>query len=157
MRRRPANELRIAIDCLPLVTRKAMLGGVQSNRIIVGAYVDREGGVCPMLAAHRNGGRTSFLSFARAWDAFARTESVRPATERELAVLEDLLVASLADDLEGASDLAAAIAEHKASLARSRPKEIIARRLKKRRISAAEVDRPADPPVAAGAGARTAS
>ena len=110
-----------------------------------------------MLAAHRNGGRTSFLSFARAWDAFARAESVRPATARELQVLEDLLVASLAEDLESASDLAAAIEEHKASVARSRPKEIIARRLKKRRISVAEVDRPGDPPVAAGAGARTAS
>jgi hypothetical protein len=108
-----------------------------------------------MLAAHRNGGRTSFLSFARAWDAFARADSVRPASERELAVLEDLLVASLTENLDGASDLAAAIAEHKASLVRSRPKEIIARRL--RRISAAEVDRPADPPVAAGEGARTAS
>jgi hypothetical protein len=109
-----------------------------------------------MLAAHRNGGRTSFLSFARAWDAFARAESVRPATARELQVLEDLLVASLAEDLDGASDLAAAIAEHKASVARSRPTEIIARRLR-RRISAAEVDRPGDPPVAAGGGARTAS
>ena len=72
-------------------------------------------------------------------------------------MLEDLLVASLAEDLEGASDLAAAIAEHKASVARSRPKEIVARRLKKRRISAAEVDRPGDPPAAAGAAARTAS
>ena len=46
-------------------------------------------------------------------------------------MLEDLLVASLAEDLEGASDLAAAIAEHKASAARSRPTEIIARRLRK--------------------------
>jgi hypothetical protein len=147
----------MAVDCLPIQTRKAMLAGIEANRIIVGAYTDRQGGVCPMLAAHRNGGRTSFLSFARAWDAFARAETVRPATARELAVLEDLLEASLADDLDGASDLAAAIAEHKASLARSRPKEIIARRLKKRRISAAEVDRPGDPPVAAGAGARTAS
>ena len=158
MRRRardPITRLQTAIDCLPEPTRRAMLDGVRDNTIVVGAYTDGRGGVCPMLAAHRNGGRTSFLSFARAWDAFARAETVRPASERELAVLEDLLVASLADDLDGASDLAAAIAEHKASLARSRPKEIIARRL--RRISAAEVDRPADPPVAAGAGARTAS
>src|SRR5215211_5503729 len=149
MRRRardPITRLQTAIECLPERTRRAMLQGVRENKIVVGAYTDGHGGICPMLAAHRNGGRTSFLSFARAWDAFARTESVRPATERELAVLE------------GASDLAAAIAEHKASLARSRPKEIIARRLRpRRRISAAEVDRPADPPVAAGAGARTAS
>ena len=160
MRRRardPITRLQTAIECLPERTKRAMLDGVRANTIVVGAYTDGRGGICPMLAAHRNGGRTSFLSFARAWDAFARAETVRPATERELAVLEDLLVASLADDLDGASDLAAAIAEHKASVARSRPSEIIARRLKKRRISAAEVDRPGDPPVAAGAGARTAS
>ena len=160
MRRRardPITRLQTAIDCLPERTKRAMLDGVRANTIVVGAYTDGRGGVCPMLAAHRDGGRTSFLSFARAWDAFARADSVRPASERELAVLEDLLAASLADDLDGASDLAAAIAEHKASLARSRPTEIIARRLRKRRISAAEVDRPADPPVAAGAGARTAS
>src|SRR5215218_1397123 len=133
MRRRardPITRLQTAIECLPERTRRAMLDGVRANTIVVGAYTDGHGGICPMLAAHRNGGRTSFLSFARAWDAFARTESVRPATERELAVLEDLLVAALADDLEGASDLAAAIAEHKASVARSRPKEIIARRLR---------------------------
>ena len=140
---------------MPAHTRQAMLEGIGKTAIIVGGYSDGQGGICPMLAAHRNGGRTSFLSFARAWDAFARADSVRPASERELAVLEDLLVASLTENLDGASDLAAAIAEHKASLLRSRPKEIIARRL--RRISAAEVDRPADPPVAAGAAARTAS
>jgi hypothetical protein len=133
-----------------------MLDGVRANTIVVGAYTDGRGGICPMLAAHRNGGRTSFLSFARAWDAFTRAETVRPATARELAVLEDLLEASLADELDGASDLAAAIAAHKASLARSRPKEIIARRLK-RRISVAEVDRPGDPRAAADAGVRTAS
>ena len=158
--RDPITRLQTAIDCLPERTQRAMLDGVRANTIVVGAYTDGHGGICPMLAAHRNGGRTSFLSFARAWDAFARTEAVRPATARELAVLEDLLVASLAEDLEGASDLAGAIAEHKASVARSRPTEIIARRLrldKKRRISAAEVDRPGDPPVGAGAGARTAS
>src|SRR5215217_2644939 len=121
MRRRardPITRLQTAIDCLPEHTRQAMLDGVRGNTIVVGAYTDGHGGICPMLAAHRNGGRTSFLSFARAWDAFARAESVRPATERELAVLEDLLVASLAGDLEGATDLAAAIAEHKASVAR---------------------------------------
>ena len=159
MRRRardPITRLQTAIDCLPEPTRRAMLDGVRANTIVVGAYTDGRGGVCPMLAAHRNGGRTSFLSFARAWDAFARADAVRPATPRELQVLDDLLVASLAEDLDGASDLAAAIAAHKASLARSRPTEIIARRL--RRVSpAAADDRPADPPVAAGAAARTAS
>ena len=141
---------------MPARTRQAMLEGIGGTAIIVGGYSDGHGGICPMLAAHRNGGRTSFLSFARAWDAFARADAVRPATPRELQVLDDLLVASLAEDLDGASDLAAAIAAHKASLRRSRPTEIIARRL--RRVSpAAADDRPADPPVAAGAAARTAS
>jgi hypothetical protein len=106
-----------------------MLDGVRSNRIVVGAYTDGRGGICPMLAAHRNGGRTSFLSFARAWDAFARAERVRPATERELRVLEDLLVTSLAEDPGGDTDLAAAIAEHQASV-RRRGREIVARRLR---------------------------
>jgi hypothetical protein len=160
MRRRardPINRLQTAIDCLPERTRRAMLDGVRANTIVVGAYTDGNGGICPMLAAHRNGGRTSFLSFARAWDAFARAEAVRPASSRELRVLEDLLVASLAEDLEGAADLGAAIAAHKASAARSRPAEIIARRLRKpKRVSPAEGD-PAGPPAAAGAGARTAS
>ena len=33
-----------------------MLQGLHRNeRIIVGAYVDEFGGVCPMLAAHRSG------------------------------------------------------------------------------------------------------
>ena len=72
MRRRPARDLRTAIDCLPLQTRRAMLEGVEANRIIVGAYTDRKGGVCPMLAAHRNGGRTSFASFAKAWDRYTK-------------------------------------------------------------------------------------
>jgi hypothetical protein len=153
--RNAAARLRAAVDMLPIETKQAMLAGLDDETIITGAYT-HDGGICPMLAAHRNGGRTSFLSFARAWDAFARTESVRRATPRELRVLDDLLVASLAEDLEGASDLAAAIAEHKASVARSHPKEIIARRLKKRRVSAAE-DAPGDPRVAAGEGARTAS
>ena len=56
--RRPAQELRVAIDWLPIDTKRAMLDAIEHNRIIVGAYTDRHGGVCPMLAAHRNGGRT---------------------------------------------------------------------------------------------------
>jgi hypothetical protein len=95
-RRRPARDLRIAVDCLPLQTKTAMLEAVESNRIIVGAYTDRSGGVCPMLAAHRNGGRTSLASFARAWDRYtgARRRS-RPATERELNTLRAMLEASI--------------------------------------------------------------
>jgi len=97
-RSRPARDLRTAIDCLPLQTRKAMLSGVESNRIIVGAYTDRSGGVCPMLAAHRNGGRTSLASFARAWDRYTGVRRPRPATERELTTLKTMLEASIAID-----------------------------------------------------------
>ncbi len=152
--RDPITRLRTAIDCLPERTREAMLRGVRENRIVVGAYTDGHGGICPMLAAHRNGGRTSFLSFARAWDAFARAENVRPATARELRVLEHLLVASLADDPGGDTDLGAAIAEYKASRSR---REIVARRLKPSRVRWLRADAPADPPAGADVGARTAS
>jgi hypothetical protein len=98
-RRRPARDLRTAIDCLPLQTRKAMLAGVEANRIIVGAYTDRKGGVCPMLAAHRNGGRTSLASFARAWDRYTGVRRrARPASDRELHTLTAMLEASIALD-----------------------------------------------------------
>src|SRR5213083_2227493 len=93
--RRPIEDLRTAIDCMPARTREAMLAGVRSNEIIVGAYTDRAGGVCPMLAAHRCGGRTSFVSFARAWDRFAATKRARTASARELRVLEAHLEASI--------------------------------------------------------------
>jgi hypothetical protein len=94
-----------------------MLDGVRNNEIIVGAYSDRAGGVCPMLAAHRCGGRTNFISFARAWDRFAGSKRARRATDREIAVLVAHLEASLMDDEH--LDLGGAVAEHQ-SLARER-------------------------------------
>jgi hypothetical protein len=115
----PIQELRLAVECLPLKTREAMLEGVLSSpRIIVGAYTDREGGVCPMLAAHRRGGRTNFLSFARSWDRFTHARRRRRATRHELSVLVGLLRASLMD--EEHVDLTLAIDEHAALLARDR-------------------------------------
>ena len=123
--RDPISRLRTAIDCLPARTREAMLEGIRANPIVVGAYTDGRGGICPMLAAHRHGGRTSFVSFARAWDEFARTKTIRRATEREVRTLENLLVASLAAEAE--TDLGAAIADYRRR--RAFP-EIIARRLK---------------------------
>ena len=97
LRRRPARDLRHAVDCLPLATRRAMLEGIEGGRIIVGAYTDRQGGVCPMLAAHRNGGRTSLAGFARAWDAYTgAAKRARPATDRELGTLRAMLEASIA-------------------------------------------------------------
>ena len=114
--RSPIEDLRLAIDCLPVRTRRAMLEGIRSSEIIVGAYADRAGGVCPMLAAHRCGGRTSFVSFARAWDRFAGARRARRATPRELRILEGQLEASLL--AEERLDLGAAIAEHEALRAR---------------------------------------
>jgi hypothetical protein len=100
------RDLRLAIDCLPTSTRIAMLEGIRSNEIIVGAYTDG-GGVCPMLAAHRAGGRTSFIQ---------RTH----------------LEASLLDDELASRDLAGAVAEHRELLARrgrrSRPVDVAAER-----------------------------
>ena len=110
--RHPIEDLRTAIDCLPVETRVAMLHGVRANDIIVGAYTDRRGGVCPMLAAHRCGGRTDFLSFPRAWDRFAGAKGrARHASERELRILTTHLEASLL--AEERSDLQSAIDDHR--------------------------------------------
>jgi hypothetical protein len=113
----PVDRLRLAIDCLPVATRKAMLDGVTAQqRIITGAYTDGSGGVCPMLAAHRRGGRTDFISFAKSWDRFTRARGgSRPATDRELRILIALLRGSL-DDGDGL-ELDRAIAEHRALIA----------------------------------------
>src|SRR3954469_12696466 len=110
--RTPIEELRQSIDLLPLRTRTAMLEGIRSNEIIVGAYSDRMGGVCPMLAAHRCGGRTNFISFARAWDRFARVRRPRKASERELEILSTQLEASLFAEERTGFD--GAIADHQA-------------------------------------------
>jgi hypothetical protein len=84
---------------MPLRSRHAMLGSLEANQIIVGAYTDRHGGVCPMLAAHRNGGRTNLASFARAWDRYTGARGrPRPATARELNTLRAMLEASIALD-----------------------------------------------------------
>jgi hypothetical protein len=97
-RRRPnsARRLRATVERLPSRTKEAMLRGIDSNRIIVGAYVDpASGGVCPMLAAHRNGGRTDVASFARAWDEYTGARRARRATRREVAALRAMLEDSL--------------------------------------------------------------
>jgi hypothetical protein len=85
---------------MPARTKAAMLRGIRTNRVIVGAYVDKRGGVCPMLAAHRNGGRTNFGTFARAWDAYTGAERRKPrrASRREVRTLEGYLEMSLIHD-----------------------------------------------------------
>jgi hypothetical protein len=131
----PVAGLRVAIDCLPVATREAMLDG---------AYVDEHGGVCPMLAAHRGGARTNFLTFAKSWDRFARvTGKARPATPREL----EILIGQLEGSLTSATglELDQAISEHRrlrsSRMKRSRRAlqgadpsgEIVARRLRRPR------------------------
>lgn len=118
MRRRdrnPAERLRLAVQALPRPTRDAMLRGIAANPIVVGAYVDRDsGGICPMLAAHRNGGRTSLASFARAWDRYTGAKRPRLATRRELRTLRSLLESTLADDLSEGGSIAQAAAQIRA-------------------------------------------
>jgi hypothetical protein len=96
--RRPKRttwRLKKAIDRLPTGTRAAMLAGLESQEIIVGAYTARSGGVCPMLAAHRLGARTEARAFAAAWDSFAGARRPRRAHQRELELLEAMLQESL--------------------------------------------------------------
>jgi hypothetical protein len=108
------EDLRRAIDCLPVETRVAMLEGIRSNDIIVGAYTSRDGGVCPMLAAHRCGGRTSLISFAHTWDRFTHAKRARRATERELRILTAHLESSLL--CENLPELQRVLAEHRVTL-----------------------------------------
>lgn len=120
-RRATLEDLRQAVESLPRLTRVAMLEGIAANEIIVGAYATDDG-ICPMLAAHRAGGRTSVISFARAWDRFAfrdsRSQRSRRATERELLILRSHLEASLLGDDATGTALAAARSEHLRLVAR---------------------------------------
>lgn len=120
-RRRPIEDLRTAIECLPMHTRVAMLEGVRRWPIIVGAYTDRGGGVCPMLAAHRCGGRTDFLAFARAWDRYTHAKRPRRATEHEVATLIAHLEGSLLGD--PSADFERAIADHQSTARERRERE----------------------------------
>jgi hypothetical protein len=114
-----AQALSRAINGLPAVTRQAMLDAVEKDELIVGAYTDRHGRICPMLAAHRRGVRIGVGTFPRAWDSFARAARPRLATERELDILRAMLEESLvnsapqssrpgAEGSPGAPDVAAA-------------------------------------------------
>jgi len=129
------DDLRRVIDRLPTATKVAMLAGIRANPIIVGAYSNRDG-ICPMLAAHRAGGRTSVIAFSKAWDRFAMRgtgeRKARRATERELLILSSHLEASLLAEAAPHSAMAAAIDEHR---------ELIASRRRRRRQRAGDRDR----------------
>ncbi|MGZ5333702.1 MAG: hypothetical protein ACXWD7_07345 [Solirubrobacterales bacterium] len=127
-RRSSAHRLRTSVEAMPRPVREAMLRGIDSNEIIVGAYVDNSsGGICPMLAAHRCGERTSFGTFARAWDQFTRADPRKPrhATRREVRALRSYLERSLGGDDVAGRPLAEAVRSVQAS--RRRRAEIEAR------------------------------
>lgn len=113
---------------MPRPAREAMLRGIDANTIIVGAYTDPgSGGICPMLAAHRNGGRTDLASFARSWDRYTDARRPRLATEREVRTLRSLLVSSLAADagVDGSlAQIAAQIRRERAAEPSPRPRPI---------------------------------
>jgi hypothetical protein len=112
--RKPAQSLRTAVECMPYKTRVAMLEGIGRNEIIVGAYTDNEGGICPMLAAHRNGGRTNFATFARAWDRYTGASNrARRASEREVRTLVAMLESSVSEDPDIQTTLGEAVADHR--------------------------------------------
>ena len=121
-KRRPTYRLRMAVDALPRHTKEAMLRGIETNRIIVGSYVDsNSGGICPMLAAHRNGGRTNVASFALAWDDYTGAKRPRRATRREVRTLRSLLEWSLGTSCDlAAGSLAEAAAQIRAERERFR-------------------------------------
>lgn len=103
-----ARCLNRAVRALPLEARRAMLAALDDGELIVGAYADRDGRVCPMLAAHRLGARTHVGDFPHAWDAFGRAKRPRPATVRELEVLRALLEESIGDPLAAREPVAIA-------------------------------------------------
>jgi hypothetical protein len=140
-RRNNAERLRNAVYALPHHTKEAMLRGIRGNRVIVGAYVDKRGGVCPMLAAHRNGGRTNFGTFARAWDAFTGANQRKPrrASRREVRTLEGYLQIALTRD--GAAPLTSGEPE------RPLAEEVSEVKATRRRLAAAEAQETADHPV----------
>jgi hypothetical protein len=115
------------VQCLPRATRVAMLAGLDAGPIIAGAYASGDG-ICPMLAAHRAGGRCSAAFFADAWDRFAfrdvsrrgRAETPRRVSDRELRILRMHLEASLLDEELADVTLAGALHEHRELLARRR-------------------------------------
>ena len=97
-------DLRQSIDSLPERTRRAMLSGLGSNTVITGAFTDGSG-VCPMLAAHREGDRAR-------WDPII--EAMEDSPVRRLLIYSEreasgLIRITVADSGPG---LAPDVAEH---------------------------------------------
>ena len=119
-----------------------MLQGLDAGPIIAGAYTSGDG-ICPMLAAHRAGGRCSAAFFADAWDRFVfrdgrgHRNAARRASERELRILRVHLQASLLDDELDQATLAGALSAHRTPLGRGE-------REREDQPAAAERGRPGD-------------
>lgn len=125
-REQAVAELRRSIDVLPERTRKAMLVGLGNNTVITGAFAGGDG-ACPMMAAHRAGGRTSVCSFPQAWDTFcgvAGRRIVRPATEYEVQILRREIEASLGP--AAPSELSTAIHEYQVGIEARRATDVAA-------------------------------
>jgi len=167
-RRNKAQRLRNAVYALPSHTKQAMLRGIRRNRVIVGAYVDKRGGVCPMLAAHRNGGRTNFGTFARAWDAFTGAgRRPRRASRREVRTLEGYLEMALlregistdavlsdrrlADEVRDVQASRRRLAEADARESDVSIQDVLATAYAERALATDEVPEPKDVPDSAGA------
>jgi hypothetical protein len=137
--------MRTAVEALPRHTRIAMLEGIRRNRIIAGGYSDRDsGGVCPMLAAHRNGGRTDLASFARSWDRFTGAKRPRRATKREVMALKSYIELSLLHDDIGQESI-------RSAAKRIRAERAAAKRQAKRDIATAIEHVTTEQPVGAPA------
>ncbi len=121
MKLQRAQDLRAAVDRLPLSTRTAMLKGLEKNSIIVGAAGNVHGGRCPMLAASVGSSKVTGKPFARAWDNYAGVRFSRPATRHELNTLRTMLQASIDLETEKPVDLTAAISR----LSAIRPAEVV--------------------------------
>jgi hypothetical protein len=109
MKTQRAERLRTTVDFLPPDTKRAMLEGLERNRIITGANTDRRGGMCPMIAADRNAFESGPMAdiFAAVWDSYngACILNRRDASERDLRTLKTMLETSLANSPELSSQL----------------------------------------------------
>jgi hypothetical protein len=125
MKTQRAERLRTTIDFLPPETKRAMLDGLERNRIITGANTDRRGGVCPMIAADRNAFQSGPMAdiFAAVWDSYngACILNRRDASERDLRTLKTMLETSIANSPEFSSELGQAWLDYHTDLPAAGP------------------------------------
>ena len=101
-------------SCPSALARRCCIG-LGTTRSSPAPSPARKGGACPMMAAHREGGRTSCCTFPEAWDKFTGVYGrsiVRPATEYEV---HDPLPGDRGEPGAAAERPSDAIAEHQAS------------------------------------------